>query len=56
MYVVMAFAVSQLRQELGVRMALGAERGAIMRLVLRKGAVQLGIGTLVGITLAAAMA
>ena len=55
LYGVMAFSVSQRRQEMGTRMALGAERGAIMRLVLRKGAVQLGIGTVVGIALGAGM-
>jgi ABC-type lipoprotein release transport system permease subunit len=51
----MVFSVSQRRQEMGTCMALGAERGAIMRLVLRKGAVQLGIGTVVGIALGAGM-
>jgi hypothetical protein len=55
LYGVMAFSVSQRRQEMGVRMALGAGRGAIMQLVLRRGAVQLSIGTVVGIALGAAM-
>ena len=51
----MAFSVSQRRQEIGVRMALGAERGTIMELVLRKGAVQLGLGMALGIALGAGM-
>ncbi len=55
LYGVMAFSVSQRRQEMGVRMALGAERGSIMALVLRKGAVQLGLGIALGIVMGAGM-
>ena len=56
LYGVMAFSVAQRRQEMGIRMALGAERGSIMRLVLGKGGMQLAFGITVGLLLGAAMA
>jgi putative ABC transport system permease protein len=37
LYGVMAFSVAQRRQEMGVRMALGADRSTILKLVLGKG-------------------
>jgi predicted permease len=55
LYGVMAFSVSQRRREMGVRMALGAQDGAIIGLVLGKGAVQLGVGVAIGLGLGAAM-
>jgi putative ABC transport system permease protein len=36
-YGVLAYTVAECRLELGIRMALGAERGDIVRLVLRRG-------------------
>jgi len=51
LYGVTAFAVSQRRQEMGVRMALGAAPGAILRLVFGTTIWQLGVGTTLGLIL-----
>lgn len=55
LYAVMAFSVNQRRREMGVRMALGAERSSIVGLVLRRGARQLVMGMVLGLILGAAM-
>jgi predicted permease len=49
LYTVIAHAVGQRTQEIGVRMALGAQAGDIRRLVLRQGMVPLGIGLCIGL-------
>lgn len=48
----LAFSVSQRSHEFGVRMALGAERGAIVGLVLRQGVVLALCGVIPGVALA----
>jgi putative ABC transport system permease protein len=54
LYAVIAHSVSQRTQEIGVRIALGAGDGNILRLVFSQGMIQLAIG--LGIGLAAALA
>jgi putative ABC transport system permease protein len=52
LYGIMAYSVSQRRREIGVRMALGAGQGTVLRLVLRQGMTLVFAGTAVGIALA----
>jgi len=54
MYGVMAYAVGRRRHELGVRLALGAERGRILVMVLRQGVGLTVVGAVVGLGAAAA--
>ena len=52
LYAVMAFSVSRRKTEVGIRMALGAHQGRIIRLVLGQGARPLVAGLTVGVLLA----
>jgi putative ABC transport system permease protein len=45
---VLAFSVSQRTNELGIRLALGAERGSILRMILGEGALMAAIGLAAG--------
>ena len=53
---VLAYAVTQRQREMGVRLALGASPGALLRLVLRQGMVLAVIGVAIGLLAAGLLA
>jgi putative ABC transport system permease protein len=55
-YGVMSFSVNQRTQEFGVRMALGADNGRILGMVLKQGVAQIGLGLMLGLGFALAIA
>jgi macrolide transport system ATP-binding/permease protein len=52
LYGILAYTVSGRRREIGVRMALGASRASVLRLVLRQGMMLVFIGAGIGLVLA----
>jgi predicted permease len=55
LYSVVSFAVTQRTQEVGIRMALGAPRKSIIRLVLASTGTMLGFGLAIGLGLSVAL-
>ena len=51
-YGLMSYSVDQRRQEIGIRMALGADRGRMLRAVLREGMTLTVLGVVAGLLLA----
>ena len=52
LYGLMSYGVARRRNEIGVRVALGATRGRIVRMIVRETVVLVAIGVVVGIALA----
>ncbi|MFL6427983.1 MAG: ADOP family duplicated permease [Acidobacteriaceae bacterium] len=52
LYGVLSYFIAQRRNEIGIRIALGADRGRVIGLVMRDTAAMLGIGVLLGTALA----
>lgn len=49
---VTAYAVTQRRREIGIRIALGAQKGDVLGLVMKEGATLVTLGTIVGLAFA----
>jgi len=55
LYGIMAYSVNQRRREIGMRMALGAHRNSVLRLILTQGMRVVGVGVLIGLGAALAL-
>ncbi len=56
LYGVMTYSVSRRTREIGVRMALGAERRLVLQMIMRNAAILLGAGIAIGVCIALASA
>ncbi|HXJ39947.1 MAG TPA: FtsX-like permease family protein, partial [Bryobacteraceae bacterium] len=55
LYGILAYSVTQRKREIGLRLALGASRSSVLRLVLRQGMSLVGAGILLGLIAALAV-
>ncbi len=55
LYAVLSYMVAQRTNEMGLRLALGAQRGDVLRLILERGLALAGIGVVVGLAASAAL-
>ena len=55
LYSVMAYVVSQRTREVGIRMALGATRAHVMKMITKQGMWLAGVGVVIGLVLALAL-
>jgi predicted permease len=55
LYSVVSYSVVQRTNEFGIRMALGAEKGHVLRIVFRSAAISVGIGIITGLGLSFAL-
>jgi putative ABC transport system permease protein len=51
-YAVLSYVVGRRRREIGIRMALGARRGQVIGMVIRRGVILIGVGLLIGFPVA----
>jgi predicted permease len=52
-YAMLSLSVSERTREIGIRTALGAQRGAVVWMILERSLVQIGVGALLGLPIAA---
>jgi putative ABC transport system permease protein len=52
LYSVMAYVVSQRTREVGIRMALGADRRHVLKMITKQGMWLAGVGVVIGVLLA----
>ena len=56
LYGVLSYLVARRTHEIGIRMAMGADRGEVLRMVVRRGLALAGVGIVVGLAAAGALA
>jgi predicted permease len=55
LYGLVAYSVNRRTREIGIRMAVGAQSGAVLRMVMRQGLLLAGSGTVIGVMASAAV-
>src|SRR5204863_6733816 len=55
LYGLVAYNVSRRTREIGIRMAIGAAPGDVLRMVITKGLALVGIGTVIGLVMGVAI-